>query len=69
MRGPKLTVRISLTMWMLVCILGFVGPFIVAAFTMPSIRRRIAIREAKERQRPVDRYRLQKQLSSHDYLP
>ena len=56
-------------MSMLVVLVGFVGPFIVAAFIMPRVRRQIEMREASERQRPVDRYRLQKQLSSHDYLP
>ena len=69
MFGPKLRVRVCLTMSILVVLLGFVGPFVLAAFIMPCVRRQIEIREAKERQRPVDRYRLQKQLSSHDYLP
>ena len=56
-------------MSMLVVLFGFLGPFVVAAFFMPYVRRQIEIREAKERRRPVDHYRLQKQLSSHDYLP
>jgi hypothetical protein len=57
-----------LTVFLLKALAGLFGPFVIAIVVMPWAQRWEAARQAQAEARPVDLYRLRKQLSSYNYV-